>query len=240
VLAASVKCGALRDLISIAAATYFHQPARCTFILDHVNQEGVLRMVFNRKSDSVPQQMPHDLMRPVEPPRTQHGGFANAYQQQPVIEAPVLESVIGNDLSIEGETITIRCKGSLKILGNIQADLHSKRLEVGKEAVIHGAIAADTVNVFGRVQGAILGAKVILHAGADVEGDIVSQLLSVEEGANFDGRSRRVTNPAEIAPQLERPSAAIASALLTSPQPVQAAFPRPVSQQSSGMPSPLN
>ncbi len=197
-------------------------------------------MVFNRKLDSVPQQMPHDMMRPVEPPRTQHAGFANAYQQPPMTDAPVLESVIGNDLSIEGDTITIRCKGSLKILGNIQADLHSKRLEVGKEAVIHGAIAADTVNVFGRVQGAILGAKVILHAGADVEGDIVSQLLSVEEGANFDGRSRRVTNPADIAPQLERPSAAIASALLTSPQSSQQAYVRPVQQQAASIPTPLN
>ncbi len=120
---------------------------------------------------------------------------------------PILESVIGNDLSIEGETITIRCKWSLKILGNIQADLHSKRLEVGKEAVINGAIAADTIDVYGRVNGSILGAKVVLHAGADVEGDIMSQLLSVEEGANFDGRSRRVTNPADVAPQLERPAA---------------------------------
>jgi cytoskeletal protein CcmA (bactofilin family) len=114
------------------------------------------------------------------------------------------QSVIGNDLSIEGQTITIRCKGSLKVLGNIQADLHSRQLEVGKEAIIEGSIAAETVDVFGRVNGAIMGTHVVLHSGAEVEGDIHSHLLSIEQGAAFDGRSRRVLNPAEIAPQLER------------------------------------
>jgi cytoskeletal protein CcmA (bactofilin family) len=117
------------------------------------------------------------------------------------------ESIIGNDLSIEGQTITIRCKGSLRVNGNIQADLHSKKLTVGDDAQINGAIAAETVDVYGRVNGAILGTRVVLHASADVEGDIHSQFLTVEQGATFDGRSRRVTNPAEIAPQLE-PSAA--------------------------------
>jgi cytoskeletal protein CcmA (bactofilin family) len=92
----------------------------------------------------------------------------------------------------------------LKVLGNIQADLHSRQLEVGKEAVIQGAIAAETVDVFGRVNGAIMGTHVVLHAGAEVEGDIHSHLLSIEQGAAFDGRSRRVRDPAEIAPQLER------------------------------------
>lgn len=167
-------------------------------------------MVFQRRHDMAPQPVPASpvspsAMRAAEPARFDRPVYATASAQPATNYDPIVESVIGNDLSIEGETITIRCKGSLKILGNIQADLHSKRLEVGKEAVINGAIAADTIDVFGRVQGSILGAKVVLHAGSDVEGDIMSQLLSVEEGANFDGRSRRVTDPSEIAPQLERP-----------------------------------
>ncbi|MFO7298302.1 MAG: polymer-forming cytoskeletal protein, partial [Pseudomonadota bacterium] len=52
------------------------------------------------------------------------------------------ESVIGNDLTIEGQAITIRCQGSLRVNGNIQADLHSVKLTVGEEAVISGTIAA--------------------------------------------------------------------------------------------------
>jgi cytoskeletal protein CcmA (bactofilin family) len=118
------------------------------------------------------------------------------------------ESVIGNDFTIEGQQITIRCKGSLRVNGNIHADLHSRRLVVGETAVIHGAIAAENVEVLGKVHGTILGQRVKLRASADVEGDVHSQLLEIEQGASFDGRSRRVNDPREIAPQLEPASVA--------------------------------
>lgn len=154
-------------------------------------------MVFNRKPDPVAAEAPAP-----QPRRNERSAAAHLGQVPGAGMSP--ESVIGNDLTIEGQTITIRCKGSLRINGNIQADLHSRSLEVGKDAQIQGAIAADTVNVYGRVSGAILGAKVVLHASAEVEGDILSEYLSIEQGATFDGRSRKVTNPAEIAPQLER------------------------------------
>ncbi len=116
------------------------------------------------------------------------------------------ESVIGNDLTIEGQAITIRCQGSLRVNGNIQADLHSMKLTVGEEAVINGTIAAETVDVFGKVQGAILGSRVVLHESAVVEGDIHSQALAIDQGASFDGRSRKVKDPSEIAPQLTSPN----------------------------------
>lgn len=156
-------------------------------------------MVFSRKPEPVPAEAPAPQLR-----RMDRGPGVEKQHLHAVASAAAPQSVIGNDLSIEGQQITIRCKGSLKVLGNIQADLHSRQLEVGREAVIQGAIAAETVDVFGRVNGAIMGTHVVLHAGAEVEGDIHSHLLSIEQGAAFDGRSRRVKDPAEIAPQVER------------------------------------
>jgi cytoskeletal protein CcmA (bactofilin family) len=113
------------------------------------------------------------------------------------------ESVIGKDLSIEGQGITVRCKGSLRVNGAIAADLHCVELVVGQEAVINGSIAAEKVRVFGQINGAILGANVVLHPSAHVEGDIHSQQLTIEQGATFEGRSRKVSNAEEVAPQLE-------------------------------------
>lgn len=165
-------------------------------------------MVFSRKPEPVPVEAPAPQLRRMD----RGNGVEKQHLHTVTTSITPTQSVIGNDLSIEGQSITIRCKGSLKVLGNIQADLHSRELEVGKEAVIHGAIAADTVDVFGRVNGAIMGTHVVLHAGAEVEGDIHSHLLSIEQGAAFDGRSRRVRDPSEIAPQLERPDAHAASA----------------------------
>lgn|SRR5512134_168882 len=153
-------------------------------------------MVFNRKSE--PKSFEGGAARPAE-----QAGQDAAFDAQDELA----ESVIGNDLTIEGQSITIRCKGSLRVNGTIQADLHSAFLTVGEAATITGAIAANRVDVLGRVYGAIRGAHVVLHPSAQVEGDIHSQLLSIEQGASFDGRSRRVADPREIAPELE-PAAA--------------------------------
>jgi len=116
-------------------------------------------------------------------------------------------SIIGSDLSIEGPSITMRCKGSLRIDGSIEANLHCVELVIGEQAMIIGSIAASKVTVSGRVNGAIFGENVILHPRAHVEGDISSCSLAIEPGATFDGRARKVTDPREVAPQLQ-PTAA--------------------------------
>lgn len=156
-------------------------------------------MVFSRKPDPKPTSAPDPRLEPARAPAPQPASAAHADVSGPGEH----ESIIGNDLSIEGQSITIRCKGSLRVNGNIQADLHSRQLVVGEEAVINGSIAADQVDVLGRVNGAIYGAQVTLHSSAQVEGDIHSRSLSIENGASFDGRSRKVANASEIAPQLD-------------------------------------
>lgn len=116
-----------------------------------------------------------------------------------------IESVIGNDFSIEGQTITIRCKGSLRVNGHIQANLHSRRLVVGEAAHISGAIVAEDVAVHGQVEGSISGANVRLEPTAVVDGDIAAHNLSIDTGAKFEGRSHWVDDPSAIAPQVEPP-----------------------------------
>jgi cytoskeletal protein CcmA (bactofilin family) len=169
-------------------------------------------MVFNRKPDPRPANLDSLQIKTMDqstgtptPSQLRVNGSAASGQDAD-------ESVIGNDLTIEGQAITIRCQGSLRVNGNIQADLHSMKLTVGEEAVISGAIAAETIEVYGKVQGAILGSRVRLHASAVVEGDIHSQALSIDQGASFDGRSRKVKDPAEIAPQLTSPGSAARAA----------------------------
>lgn len=159
-------------------------------------------MVFSRKQEPSPTSNSSDAFTKRADERS-----VIAHQNHASANAPA-QSVIGNDLSIEGETITIRCKGSLRVNGDIQADLHSQELEVGREGRITGSIAADTVNVFGHVNGAIQGGQVILHASAEVDGDIHSGNLAIESGASFDGRSRKAHDQNEIRPQLEKPASA--------------------------------
>lgn len=128
-------------------------------------------------------------------------------------------SVIGESLTIEGQSITIRCKGALEINGNIQAELHSQRLVVGRSGKVEGTITADHVDVWGRVSGTIMGARVALHSSAEVEGDIHAQALTVLDGATFEGRSRRVTDPTAVAPKLESVPAPLSDGDITVPLP---------------------
>ena len=131
-------------------------------------------------------------------------------------EAP---SVIGESLTIEGQSITIRCKGALEINGNIQAELHSQRLVVGRSGKVEGTISADSVEIWGRFSGTIMGARVALHPSAQVEGDIHAQALTVLDGASFEGRSRRVTDLAAIAPKLDSTATASSTGEITVPLP---------------------
>jgi cytoskeletal protein CcmA (bactofilin family) len=94
-------------------------------------------------------------------------------------------SVIGSELSIEGPSITMRCKGTLRVDGTIEANLHCAELVIGEQAVIVGSIAANKVAVSGRVNGAIFGNEVFLHSNAQVHGDISSCSLGIEEGGHF-------------------------------------------------------
>lgn len=155
--------------------------------------------MFQRKSDPKSFRVVPPKLKAEDPPALP----ANNGSTTPQIAQEDAASVIGKDLSIEGQTITIRCKGSLRVNGNIHADLHCKELLIGEQALIHGSIAADQVVVSGRINGAILGTNVVLNSSAQVEGDIHSRSLSIEQGASFDGRSRTVSDPAEVAPQLD-------------------------------------
>jgi cytoskeletal protein CcmA (bactofilin family) len=173
--------------------------ARPQFLAGSQRVSKGLTDVFTRKPDQ--KSPPADVAAP------RASGTPWPVATQPaVLDLPaqeVMPSVIGNDLSIEGQSITIRCKGALQVNGNIQADLHSRRLVVGPDAVIMGSIAATEVEVFGCVHGAIYGTHVRLQTSAKVDGDIHSEHLQIESGASFDGRSRKVLDGREIAPKLE-------------------------------------
>ncbi len=54
--------------------------------------------------------------------------------------------------------------------------------------------------------------KIMIMAGANVDGDVTCRILTVEEGALFEGRSHRVANSDHITPQLERPAKTAAPA----------------------------
>jgi cytoskeletal protein CcmA (bactofilin family) len=105
-------------------------------------------------------------------------------------------SVIGTDLSVTGNLLS---KGEIHIEGQVQGDLTAGRVVVGPNAKITGGIVADEIEVLGTVHGSIRGMRVTLKANSRVEGDVFHQMLAIEQGAYFEGKSRRSENPKEVA-----------------------------------------
>lgn len=104
-------------------------------------------------------------------------------------------SIIGTDLSITGN---LESKGEVQIEGEVQGDVHAARIVVGERARITGSLIADEVVVRGGVQGSIRGNSVTFQAASRVEGDVFHKSLAIEQGAYFEGKSRRSEDPLTV------------------------------------------
>ena len=111
-------------------------------------------------------------------------------------------SVIGPDLIIHGN---LSSKGQVQIDGEVQGDIHGTHIVVGERARITGGIVSEEVVVRGHVMGSIRGKRVMLQAQSHVEGDIYHQALAIEQGAFFEGKSRRSEDPMAGTAKAETP-----------------------------------
>ena len=108
--------------------------------------------------------------------------------------------IIGEDLTVTGNVLS---RGEVQVDGQIQGDVHCSSLIVGEKAQITGGIVAEDVVVRGRVMGSVRGNRVTLQASSHVEGDVFHKSLAIEQGAFFEGKSRRSEDPIATAPRLE-------------------------------------
>lgn len=160
---------------------------------------------------------PPDTNRPadVKPPAPSSGGFMQSTEPAAMPKPPsmavmpssssISTSVIGKDLHIGGEKIIIVCESRLQVDGEIVGDLAGREVIIGQTASVTGSVAAESIEVLGKVNGAIRGMKVALKPSAKVDGDIVHQILTIDEGAHFDGRVRRAKDDEEVRPILALP-----------------------------------
>ena len=101
-------------------------------------------------------------------------------------------SVIDAWLTITGDLLS---EGEVQIDGQVRGDIRCSQLIVGQDATIAGNIIAEEVVVRGKVKGTIRANRVLLQDSARVESEIIHKKLAIEEGASFEGMSRRVDDP---------------------------------------------
>jgi cytoskeletal protein CcmA (bactofilin family) len=111
-------------------------------------------------------------------------------------------SILGPDISIFGQQLILKTKGSLLIQGHIEGDVHGEAVTVDEGAHVKGVITARTIAIQGGVKGELKGSNVILHAHSVVEANIVQERLTVAEGAHFEGSVKIAKDVNEVTPDL--------------------------------------
>lgn len=104
------------------------------------------------------------------------------------------EKILDVDASMQG-TLIFKDPVNLRINGRFEGVLNTKgSLMIGEEAVVSADITGDSIVIAGKVNGNITALKDLkLISPATVIGDIHTPLLSIAEGAIFDGSSRMLS-----------------------------------------------
>ncbi len=127
--------------------------------------------------------------------------MASNKQDLSVPAAPSLVTgVIDQGCEFEGK---LCFQGTVRIGGTFRGEIYTPdTLIIGEGARVHGTIEAGTVVISGEVNGTVKARnRVEIHHPAVFRGDILTPSLSVDEGVIFEGSSKMVHAPAQVATQ---------------------------------------
>src|SRR6516225_2560618 len=141
--------------------------------------------------------------------RTSRPAGANGLQRSIGTPSSGEKSVIGNDLKIIGQGLKIISRGILQVDGEIEGDVQAAEVIVGEKGQVSGMVAGRQVVVRGKVSGVICGQAVALQASSKVDGDVHHMSFAIEQGAHFEGRSRRAKDESDLVAVVDRGGAQI-------------------------------
>lgn len=111
----------------------------------------------------------------------------NPSQQVKLVTSPIEQATIGRTVLIKGE---ISGNESLYIDGRVEGAVMFKdhRVTVGRNGVVAANIAAREVVIMGKVAGNVeCSDRVDIRSEGSLTGDVISQRISVEDGAMLRG-----------------------------------------------------
>ena len=121
-------------------------------------------------------------------------------------------SILGADTAIRGN---VSATSDLHVDGRIEGDVDCASLVQGESSEIVGAITAEEAKLAGTVRGTITVGELVVHKSARIHGDVFYDALTIEPGAEVDGRlaNRRtlVLEPSLEVPGSSEPLLTLAS-----------------------------
>jgi cytoskeletal protein CcmA (bactofilin family) len=98
-------------------------------------------------------------------------------------------SILSLDLQVTGNIVT---SGEVHVSGSVKGDIIAKKVTIDEAGLVTGDIEAESALVAGTLTGRLTASSVMLAATARVVADITHVALTINQGAAFDGHSRRV------------------------------------------------
>ena len=97
-------------------------------------------------------------------------------------------SFIGGEVTITGN---ISGGGDIHLDGTVEGDVRCNTLILGQGGRIRGNIEAEKATLAGTVDGTVSAAMLLIEKAARISGDLAYDSVSIETGAQVDGRMSR-------------------------------------------------
>ena len=106
-----------------------------------------------------------------------------------------VETLVGQDSVFEGN---LKTEKALRVDGKFNGNIEALGVLIGADARIKGNVTAKVIMVGGTVIGNLTAEEYIeILSSAKVTGDIATNLLTIAEGALFEGNSSMLKNESE-------------------------------------------
>ena len=112
--------------------------------------------------------------------------FTNKKESMKKTENIAVVNMIGNGTTITGD---VQSKGDIRIDGTLKGSVYTEgKVVLGKEGVIEGDVVCKNADVSGILKAKITVSQLLsLKTTAKLNGDIITNKLSIEPGATFTG-----------------------------------------------------
>lgn len=99
-------------------------------------------------------------------------------------------SFIAADVTVTGN---LGGKGNLHVDGRVDGDVTCASMTLGQGGQVNGNISADEARIAGAVNGTVSAKTLTIEASARIMGDLSYDAVSMEIGAEVEGRVKRLT-----------------------------------------------
>ena len=94
-------------------------------------------------------------------------------------------SVLAPDIVINGD---LTATADLHLDGRVTGDINCAALVQGEGSIVTGNVTAESARVAGKIKGSITAEVLVILKSARIEGDVTYGSLTIEEGAQVDGK----------------------------------------------------